>query len=74
VAVAGWAPRTVDLAIAAARPAIAPRRDEMAARIAELVGLPAEAVSVRGTTSDGLGFAGSDGIAAWAVVLIGRGA
>jgi 2-C-methyl-D-erythritol 4-phosphate cytidylyltransferase/2-C-methyl-D-erythritol 2,4-cyclodiphosphate synthase len=74
MAAAGWMPRTVDLAIAAARPAIAPRRDETAARIADLVGLPVEAVSVRGTTSDGLGFAGSEGIAAWAVVLIGRGA
>jgi 2-C-methyl-D-erythritol 4-phosphate cytidylyltransferase/2-C-methyl-D-erythritol 2,4-cyclodiphosphate synthase len=74
VAAAGWTPSSIDLAIAAARPAIAPRRAEMAARIAELVGLPAEAVSVRGTTSDGLGFAGSEGTAAWAVVLIGRGA
>jgi 2-C-methyl-D-erythritol 2,4-cyclodiphosphate synthase len=69
---AGWTPRSIDLAIAAARPAIAPRRAEMAARIGDLAGLPAEAVSVRGTTSDGLGFAGSEGIAAWAVVLIGR--
>ncbi len=37
---AGWTPRSVDLAVAAARPAIAPRRDEMAARIADLAGLP----------------------------------
>jgi 2-C-methyl-D-erythritol 4-phosphate cytidylyltransferase/2-C-methyl-D-erythritol 2,4-cyclodiphosphate synthase len=69
---AGWIPRSVDLAIAAARPAIAPRRIEMAARISELSGLASEAVSVRGTTSDDLGFAGSEGIAAWAVALVER--
>jgi 2C-methyl-D-erythritol 2,4-cyclodiphosphate synthase len=29
-------------------------------------------VSVRGTTSDDLGFAGSEGIAAWAVATVAR--
>ena len=69
---AGWTPLSVDLAVAAARPAIAPRRDEMAARIADLAGLAPEAVTVRGTTSDELGFAGSEGIAAWAVATVER--
>jgi 2-C-methyl-D-erythritol 4-phosphate cytidylyltransferase/2-C-methyl-D-erythritol 2,4-cyclodiphosphate synthase len=72
VRAAGWSPRSVDLALVAARPAIAPRRGEIEARIAELVGLDAGAVGVRGTTSDGLGFAGSEGIAAWASVTIER--
>jgi 2-C-methyl-D-erythritol 4-phosphate cytidylyltransferase/2-C-methyl-D-erythritol 2,4-cyclodiphosphate synthase len=72
VRAAGWMPRGLDLAIAAARPAIAPRRHEMVERIAERIGLPAEAVTVRGTTSDELGFAGSEGIAAWAVVTVER--
>jgi 2-C-methyl-D-erythritol 4-phosphate cytidylyltransferase/2-C-methyl-D-erythritol 2,4-cyclodiphosphate synthase len=72
VEAAGWAPRSIDLAIAAAEPPVAPRRSEMAARIGALAGLPAAAVSVRGTTSDGLGFAGSEGIAAWAVAVVGR--
>ncbi len=72
VRTAGWMPRGVDLAIAAARPAIAPRRDEMVGRIAERIGLPAASVTVRGTTSDELGFAGSEGIAAWAVVTVER--
>jgi 2-C-methyl-D-erythritol 2,4-cyclodiphosphate synthase len=65
---AGWRPASVDLAVAAARPAIAPRREEMERRIAELLGVDASVVSVKGTTSDGLGFAGAEGIAAWAVV------
>ncbi|MDQ5840404.1 MAG: 2-C-methyl-D-erythritol 4-phosphate cytidylyltransferase [Chloroflexota bacterium] len=72
VRAAGWEPRSVDLAIGAERPAIGPRRDEMAARVAGLVGLPAGEVSVRGTTTDGLGFPGQEGIAAWAVALVER--
>ncbi len=29
-----------------------------------------DAVSVKGTTSDGLGFAGSEGLAAWAMASV----
>lgn len=71
---AGWTPRTVDLAVAAQRPMISSRREEMTARIADLAGLPGRAVTARGTTSDGLGFAGSEGIAAWSVVVVERSA
>ena len=70
VRAAGWEPRAIDIAIAAARPAIAPRAIEMASRVAGLVGLPPESVAVRGTTTDGLGFPGADGIAAWAVAVV----
>jgi len=69
---AGWRPASVDLTIVAARPTIAPRRDEMAARLAELCGIDAGAIGVKGTTSDGLGFAGAEGIAAFAVAVIAR--
>jgi 2-C-methyl-D-erythritol 2,4-cyclodiphosphate synthase len=72
VAEAGWAPISIDLAIAAAHPLIAPRRGELASRVGALAGLVPEAVTVRGTTSDGLGFAGSEGIAAWAVAVVER--
>ena len=68
----GWRPSSLDLTIVAARPAIAPRRTEIAARLAELCGMEASAVSVKGTTSDGLGFAGAEGIAAFAVAVIAR--
>jgi len=68
----GWRPTSVDLVVAAVRPAIASRRDELAARIGSLLGLEPAAVSVKGTTSDGLGFAGEEGIAAWAVAAVGR--
>jgi len=72
VASTGWRPVSIDLTIVAAHPVIAPRRDEMVARLASLCGVGAEAVSVKGTTSDGLGFAGEEGIAAFAVAVIGR--
>ena len=67
---AGWRPAAADLSIAIGQPRIADRRDEIAARVAGLLGLKPDAVSVKGTTSDGLGFAGSEGVAAWAVASI----
>jgi len=66
----GWRPVSLDVAIVAVRPAIGPRRAEMAAAIAKACGVEAGSVSVKGTTSDGLGFAGSEGIAAYAVAVI----
>jgi 2-C-methyl-D-erythritol 4-phosphate cytidylyltransferase / 2-C-methyl-D-erythritol 2,4-cyclodiphosphate synthase len=70
---AGWSVRWADVTIAARRPAIAPRREEMVAAIADALGVPADAVSVKASTSDGLGFAGAEGIAAWAVAGVRRG-
>ena len=67
---AGWRPATADLVIVVARPSIADRRDEVVARVAELLGVKPDAVSVKGTTSDGLGFAGSEGVAAWATASV----
>lgn len=66
----GWRPASVDIVVAAARPAIAPRREEIVARLAELLGVESASVSVKGTTSDGLGFAGHEGVAAWAVATV----
>jgi 2-C-methyl-D-erythritol 4-phosphate cytidylyltransferase / 2-C-methyl-D-erythritol 2,4-cyclodiphosphate synthase len=67
LAEAGWRPVQADLAVAVARPVIAPRREEIEGRVADLLGVPATAVSVKGTTSDGLGVTGGGGIAAWAI-------
>jgi len=73
VRAAGWRPTSVDLAVATARPAIAPAREAIVTRVAELVDVAPDAVSVKGTTTDGLGFAGDEGVAAWAVVAVERG-
>jgi 2-C-methyl-D-erythritol 4-phosphate cytidylyltransferase/2-C-methyl-D-erythritol 2,4-cyclodiphosphate synthase len=67
---AGWRPASLDLTIVARRPPIEPRRDEIVARMAELTGLEPGSISVKGTTSDGLGFAGAEGIAAFAVATV----
>lgn len=68
----GWRPAGADLAVAIARPAIAPRRDAIRARIAELLAVGHGAVSIKGTTSDGLGISDGGGIAAWAVAGVER--
>ena len=68
----GWRPTSADLAVAVARPALAPRRAEMAERVAGLLRIGAEKVSIKGTTTDGLGIAGAGGIAAWAIVGVER--
>jgi 2-C-methyl-D-erythritol 2,4-cyclodiphosphate synthase len=70
LAAAGWEPSSIDLVIVTPHPAVAPRRDEMIERIAGLCGLATDHVAVKGTTSDGLGFAGAEGIAAYAVALV----
>jgi 2-C-methyl-D-erythritol 4-phosphate cytidylyltransferase/2-C-methyl-D-erythritol 2,4-cyclodiphosphate synthase len=70
LAAAGWRPITIDLTIVAAHPEIAPRRAEIAKRLGELCGIDAAAVGVKATTTDGLGFAGADGIAAFALAVV----
>ena len=70
VRAAGWRPVSIGLTIVAAHPAIEPRRDEIAGRLAELCSIGADAVGVKGTTSDGLGFTGEEGIAAFAVAVL----
>jgi 2-C-methyl-D-erythritol 4-phosphate cytidylyltransferase / 2-C-methyl-D-erythritol 2,4-cyclodiphosphate synthase len=67
---AGWRPASVDLVIAVAQPNIADSREVLVARVAQLLGVKPAAVSVKGTTSDGLGFTGSEGVAAWAVASV----
>ena len=68
----GWRPTGADLAVAVERPAIASQRDEIRDRIAALLRIDAGAVSIKGTTSDGLGISGGGGIAAWAVAGVER--
>ena len=61
----------VDCTIIAEVPKIGPHRAAMRARIAEIVGLSVDQVSVKATTTEGLGFAGRrEGIAAQALASI----
>lgn len=68
---AGWRVTYVDATVVAERPRLSPLRGEMAARLARALGIDPGAVSVKATTTDGLGFCGrGEGIAALAVVLV----
>jgi len=69
----GWSVGNCDLTLAARRPRIAPRADEMRARLAEAMGISSGQVNVKGTTGEGLGFVGrGEGVAAHAVALLVR--
>jgi 2-C-methyl-D-erythritol 2,4-cyclodiphosphate synthase len=65
----GLVPVSADVTVIAARPAIAPRRDEMRRNLAAAVGVPIERVSVKGTRPEGLGLTG-DGIGCLALAVI----
>ncbi len=61
----------VDATVVCERPAIAPHRDAMRQALSEALALKAEDLSIKATTSDGLGFTGrGEGIAAYAVVVL----
>jgi 2-C-methyl-D-erythritol 4-phosphate cytidylyltransferase/2-C-methyl-D-erythritol 2,4-cyclodiphosphate synthase len=69
----GWAVGNCDVTLAARRPKIAPRAEEMRARLAEALGVSPGQVNVKATTGEGLGFVGrGEGIAAHAVALLVR--
>lgn len=61
----------VDATVIAQSPRMAPHVAEMAAKLAEALGIDASMVSVKATSTDALGFTGrGEGIAAMAVVLV----
>ena len=64
----------VDCTIIAEAPKVGPHRAAMRARIAEIAGLSIDQVSIKATTTEGLGFTGRrEGIAAQAVASIRMG-
>jgi len=68
VRTAGWRPGNLDVTIVATRPRIDGHRDALREALARTLGLTLDAVSVKATTTDGLGSLGrSEGIAAWVV-------
>jgi 2-C-methyl-D-erythritol 4-phosphate cytidylyltransferase/2-C-methyl-D-erythritol 2,4-cyclodiphosphate synthase len=70
---AGYMLAHADLTLICEAPKIGPHREAMRARIAELTGVAPAAISVKATTTEGLGFAGrGEGIAAQAVVTLQR--
>lgn len=70
---AGWRTVNADCTLLAERPRIAAHVPEMRKNVAAALGLEAEAVSVKATTTERLGFVGrGEGLAALAVVLLAQ--
>ncbi len=73
VRAAGWELVNADCVLVGQEPRIAAHRDEMSRRLAGALDAPADRVTVRATTTDGLGFTGrGEGLAAQAVALLRR--
>lgn len=71
VTTAGWAALNADVTVIAEAPKLAPHVPAMRQVVADLLALPLDAVSIKATTTEGLGFTGrGEGIAAQAVVLL----
>jgi len=68
---AGAHPVSADLTIVAARPSIAPARDEMRRTLGAALGVASERVSVKATRPEGLGLTG-DGVGCLALVVLAR--
>ena len=61
----------IDATIIAQRPKLKDYRPQMVQNIAAALGIPADRVSVKATTEEGLGFTGSgEGISAQAITLL----
>jgi 2-C-methyl-D-erythritol 2,4-cyclodiphosphate synthase len=68
---AGWQTDHVDATLLIEEVRIAPHRDAMRANLADALGIAVDSVSVKATTTDGLGFVGrGEGLAAVAVVTV----
>ena len=67
----GWGLTSCDLTLICEAPRIKPHREAMRRRTAEVTGLPISAISVKATTTEGLGFTGrEEGIAAQASAVL----
>jgi 2-C-methyl-D-erythritol 2,4-cyclodiphosphate synthase len=68
---AGWSMVNADITLVCERPKITPHAEQMRLNIAADLGIDAGDVSVKATTTEGLGFCGrGEGISALATVLI----
>lgn len=70
---AGWRPCFCDVTAISESVRVAPYREELQAALADALGLGSEQVSVKATTTDGMGWLGRDeGVAAVAAVTVVR--
>ena len=71
---AGWRLGNLDVTVAAQAPKLAPHVPTMREKVARALEAEIDRISIKATTTEGLGFAGrEEGISATAVVLLERG-
>jgi 2-C-methyl-D-erythritol 2,4-cyclodiphosphate synthase len=71
LAAKGYHPVNIDATLALQKPVIAPYIPAMRSKLAEVMGLTPDEVSIKATTTERLGFEGrEEGVSAYAVVLI----
>ena len=70
---AGWRVSNIDAVVVCERPKIAPYVPEMTRRIADCLNIEPQRISIKGTTTERLGFTGrGEGIAAQAIAMLRR--
>ena len=73
IAADGWQIANIDSTIICQAPKLSPHREAMKQNMAKTLSLPAEAINIKFTTEEGLGFTGAEqGIAAQAICLINK--
>lgn len=73
LAKAGWKVENIDVTFVCEHPRLSGYRREMREGLADALGVDCDAVSVKATTTEGMGFEGhGEGIAAHAVCLLSR--
>jgi 2-C-methyl-D-erythritol 2,4-cyclodiphosphate synthase len=69
----GYRPSNVDVVVICERPKIATVVDDIRKRLADVLDVPLDAVSLKGKTNEGMGWIGSgEGLAVHAVALVDR--
>ncbi len=67
----GYRPSNVDVVVITEAPRLAPLADRIRTRLAEVLGVSVDAVSLKGKTNEGLGWIGAgEGLAVHAVALV----
>ena len=67
----GFRPQQVDVVVIAAAPKLSPYLPSIRARLSAILGIPEDAVGLKATTTDGMGFTGrGEGVAVQAVVTV----
>ena len=67
----GWTVGNMDCTVVLEKPKLRPHVDAMRAAIAELLGTDQDAVSVKASTNEKMGFVGrEEGVCAYAIVLV----